>query len=254
MAKKKKNSNYHITFEAPKAPVKKERKPLDKKVIIGVSIALAVLIIVGAILAVVMLSHDGTAFYRNRNLKDRDITYVEMSVKDYGKITLLLDATTAPKTVANFISLVEDGFYDGLTFHRVMENFMIQGGDPKADGSGGRDEKIYGEFSANGYDKNDLLHKRGVISMARSGRHYDENGEINKGYDTASCQFFICNADAEWLDGQYAAFGYVVDGMSVVDKITAATVKYTAAQSGTISDKTKQAVIEYIKVLDDYQP
>lgn len=241
MAKKKKNGNYHITFEAPKPEVKKVRKPMNKKLVVGVAIALTVVIIIGAIIAGVMLSM-------------KDITYVEMSVKDYGKIVLALDATAAPKTVANFLSLVEDGFYNGLTFHRVMEDFMIQGGDPEADGSGGLPEKIYGEFSANGYKGNYILHKRGVISMARSGRHYDENGKINEGYNTASCQFFICNADADWLDGQYAAFGHVVDGMTVVDRITSATVGYANPQSGTISDKSKQAVIEYVKVLEDYQP
>lgn len=249
MGRKKKNSNYHITFEAPT-----EKAPggvVAKRTVKVLAIILACALIVGIILAVIALSYDGTAYYKNRDLEGRDITYVEMSVKGYGKVKLLLDATTAPKTVENFVNLVNEGFYDGLTFHRVMTDFMIQGGDPEATGGGGLDEKIYGEFLANGYEDNDLLHKRGVISMARSGKHLDEFGNIDEGYNSASCQFFICNADAEWLDGQYAAFGYVVEGMSVVDRITSATVKYTEAESGTIADKTKQAVIEYIKVVEE---
>lgn len=175
-----------------------------------------------------------------RSIEGRDIYYVEMCVKDYGKMVILLDATTAPRTVANFINLVNDGFYDGLTFHRVMENFMIQGGDPKADGTGGSAEKIYGEFVLNGYF-NDLSHKRGVISMARS-----------NAYNSASSQFFICNADSTFLDGQYAAFGYVVKGMSVVDDITEATAKYGDSNGG-IKNKSNQAVIKYVKVLDNYK-
>ncbi len=250
MGRKKKNSNYHITFETP------TERPTNggavaKKALMVSAAVLVCAIIIGVILAVITLSYDGTAYYKDRNLEGRDITYVEMSVKGYGKIKLLLDATTAPKTVKNFVDLVNEGFYDGLTFHRVMTDFMIQGGDPEGTGGGGLDEKIYGEFEANGYDDNDILHKRGVISMARSGRHYDEFGNIDEGYNSASCQFFICNADAEWLDGQYASFGYVVEGMSVVDRITSATVKFVDAGSGTISDKTKQAVIEYIKVIEE---
>ena len=113
----------------------------------------------------------------------------------------------APITVANFKKLVEEGFYDGLTFHRIIDGFMIQGGDPLGNGMGGSDEKIKGEFAANGV-KNDLKHTRGVLSMARS---------MNP--DSASSQFFIMHADAPHLDGQYAAFGKVVDGIEVVDKI-----------------------------------
>ena len=180
------------------------------------------------------------AYASTRSIEGREIYYVEMCVKDYGKMVILLDATTAPRTVANFINLVNDGFYDGLTFHRVMENFMIQGGDPKADGTGGSAEKIYGEFVLNGYF-NDLSHKRGVISMARS-----------NAYNSASSQFFICNADSTFLDGQYASFGYVVKGMSVVDAITEATAIYGDSNGG-ISTKSKQAVIKYVKVLDNYK-
>ncbi len=170
----------------------------------------------------------------------QDVYYVEMSVENYGKIILKLDAKTAPRTVKNFVGLAEDGFYDGLTFHRVIYNFMIQGGDPKANGSGDSGRDIVGEFAANGYTNN-ISHKRGVISMARG-----------NDYDSASCQFFICNADSPFLDGNYAAFGHVIEGMDVVDAITVGTMFYAHPESGTISNKELQAKIEYIKVLEDY--
>ena len=114
----------------------------------------------------------------------------------------------APKTVANFEKLVSEGFYDGLTFHRIIRGFMIQGGDPSGNGTGGSKEKIYGEFAANGFPQNDIRHTRGVISMARA---MDPN--------SASSQFFIMHEDAPHLDGSYAAFGKVVEGIDAVDEI-----------------------------------
>ncbi|MBR6513707.1 MAG: peptidylprolyl isomerase [Clostridia bacterium] len=132
---------------------------------------------------------------------------VKIEMMDGGIITLELDAAAAPITVANFEKLVKEGFYDGLIFHRVIAGFMIQGGDPTGTGMGGSDEEIKGEFASNGVN-NPISHKRGVISMART--------QIP---DSASSQFFICHADATFLDGQYAAFGHVVDGIEVVDKI-----------------------------------
>ena len=140
-----------------------------------------------------------------------DVTnYVKLSVKGYGDIVMELYPDVAPITVKNFKNLVSEGFYDGLIFHRIIEGFMIQGGDPKGDGTGGSPNTIKGEFSANGVTNN-LSHTRGVVSMAR------------KSYpmDSASSQFFICNADSTHLDGQYAAFGRVVEGMDVVDAISA---------------------------------
>lgn len=131
----------------------------------------------------------------------------KIKVKDYGTITVALDAKTAPITVKNFVDLAESGFYDGLTFHRIIPGFMIQGGDPNADGTGGSKQNIRGEFSANGVENN-ISHVRGVISMARS-----------SDYNSASSQFFIMHADGTHLDGQYAAFGEVTDGMDVVDAI-----------------------------------
>lgn len=135
-------------------------------------------------------------------MKDGDVFYVE------------LYPDVAPNTVNNFISLVKKGFYNGLCFHRVIEGFMIQGGDPKGNGTGGPGYTIRGEFSKNGF-KNDLKHKRGVISMARSMMP-----------NSAGSQFFIMHADAPHLDGQYAAFGQVIDGVDVIDKIAEVNVDY----------------------------
>ena len=133
--------------------------------------------------------------------------YADIVIKDYGTITVKLDTENAPKTCENFIKLANEKFYDGLTFHRIMEGFMMQGGDPLGNGMGGSDETIVGEFAANGHN-NTLSHTRGVISMARS-----------QAYNSASSQFFIVHEDSEFLDGNYAAFGYVTKGMTVVDKV-----------------------------------
>lgn len=132
-----------------------------------------------------------------------------IEVEGYGTITLALDASAAPVTTENFVSLAREGFYDGLTFHRIIEGFMIQGGDPNGNGTGGSDQTIKGEFSQNGVE-NRLSHTRGAISMARS-----------EDYDSASSQFFIVHEDSTFLDGAYAAFGYVTEGMEVVDAICA---------------------------------
>ncbi len=138
-----------------------------------------------------------------------DVCYAVIDIRDYGTVTVQLDRSAAPKTVDNFVSLAESGFYDGLTFHRIMEGFMMQGGDPDGNGTGGSDEKIPGEFSSNGWD-NPLSHTRGTISMARSNDP-----------DSASSQFFIVHQDSTFLDGQYAAFGHVTEGMDVVDAVCA---------------------------------
>ncbi len=134
---------------------------------------------------------------------------IVIKMKGGGTIKVKLDEKAAPKTVENFEKLAKEGYYDGLTFHRVIKGFMIQGGCPKGNGSGGPGYSIEGEFSANGHE-NPLKHKRGVISMARS-----------MDPDSAGSQFFIVHADAPHLDGQYAAFGKVVEGMEVVDEIAA---------------------------------
>lgn len=139
---------------------------------------------------------------------------VQIEMDNGGIIKLELYPEVAPITVENFVSLVKDGFYDGLTFHRIIKNFMIQGGDPTGTGMGGSDKTIKGEFSSNGVE-NTLSHTRGTISMARSQKK-----------DSASSQFFICHADATYLDGDYAAFGRVVEGMDVVDEIAGVKTDY----------------------------
>lgn len=156
-----------------------------------------------------------------------------IEVADYGTITVSLDETAAPETVANFVSLAQSGFYDGLTFHRIMEGFMIQGGDPNGDGTGGSGETITGEFNENGFD-NDLSHTRGAISMARS-----------EDYNSASSQFFIVQEDSTYLDGSYAVFGYVTEGMEVVDAICADAEPID--NNGTIAAE-KQPVILSITI------
>lgn len=161
--------------------------------------------------------------------------HVAITVRDYGTITVELDADAAPITVQNFLDLADSGFYDGLTFHRIIEGFMIQGGDPEGTGMGGSDKTIKGEFSANGVE-NPLSHTRGAISMARS-----------SAMDSASSQFFIVQKDSTFLDKQYACFGYVTNGMDVVDAI-AADAQPTDG-NGTIP-ADQQPVIESVKVLD----
>lgn len=132
---------------------------------------------------------------------------VDLEIQDYGTITMELDGSAAPETVENFVTLAKEGFYDGLTFHRIIEGFMMQGGDPLGNGTGGSDKMIKGEFSANGVTNN-LSHTRGAVSMARS-----------SAYDSASSQFFIVHEDSTFLDRQYAVFGYVTEGMDVVDAV-----------------------------------
>ena len=161
--------------------------------------------------------------------------HVTIDVKDYGTISLELDADTAPISVTNFINLAKDGFYDGLTFHRIISGFMIQGGDPKGNGTGGFDQTIKGEFSENGVE-NDISHVRGTISMARANDP-----------DSASSQFFIVHEDSTFLDGQYAAFGHVTNGMDVVDAICENTP--VQDNNGTVK-ADDQPVITSVTVID----
>ena len=163
------------------------------------------------------------------------LRHAEITVKDYGTIKLELDEGTAPITVANFIKLANDGFYNGLTFHRIMDGFMIQGGDPDGNGTGGAKDKIKGEFAKNGVD-NPISHVKGVISMARSN---DPN--------SASSQFFITVADSTFLDGSYAAFGRVTEGMEIAEQI--ARDARPVDNNGTIPPD-QQPVIESIVITD----
>ena len=161
--------------------------------------------------------------------------HAEIVVKNYGTIALELDADVAPITVENFANLVNEGFYNGLTFHRIISGFMIQGGDPLGNGTGGSSKTIKGEFASNGV-KNSISHVRGTISMARSSMP-----------NSASSQFFIVHKDSTFLDGQYAAFGTVTSGMEVVDKICDETA--VEDDNGTVA-KNNQPVIEKITIID----
>ena len=163
------------------------------------------------------------------------IHHAEITIKDYGTVSVELDGDTAPITVQNFMDLANAGFYDGLTFHRIIDGFMIQGGDPNGDGTGGSGTNIVGEFEANGY-ANSIAHTKGVISMARA---QDPN--------SASSQFFIMVEDAPHLDGQYAAFGHVTDGQDVVDKIAADAQPLD--DNGTMAPED-QPVITSVKIID----
>lgn len=194
--------------------------------------------ILSFIMALVLLSLCLVSCSKDANLSkvefsDSETNYVFMDVDGFGSIVVELYPDKAPITVANFKKLVSEGFYNGLIFHRVIKDFMIQGGDPEGTGMGGSDEEIIGEFSSNGIP-NDISHVRGVISMARA----------SYSMDSASSQFFICHADSTYLDGKYAAFGRVVYGMDTVDKI--ANVEVNANNDKPI----KNVVITSIKFVN----
>jgi hypothetical protein len=208
------------------APMEKKRK--KRIAVIGITAAAVCLCIIGIVFLAVHLSDtssaaggedttsDGTVStdssadttYTPAALDESLTYYADIEIADYGTVTVQLDQASAPVTAANFVSLAESGFYDGLTFHRIMEGFMMQGGDPNGDGTGGSENTIVGEFADNGYE-NSVSHTRGAISMARSGDDYD----------SASSQFFIVQEDSTYLDGQYAVFGYVTEGLEVVDAV-----------------------------------
>lgn len=159
---------------------------------------------------------------------------IVLKIKDFGEIKIELDRVNAPITCANFTSLVKSGFYDGLTFHRIIKGFMIQGGDPKGNGTGGPNYQIKGEFTENGVN-NTLSHRRGTVSMARAADP-----------DSAGSQFFICDSNKDtFLDGKYAAFGKVVKGMDVVDKIASVTTNMYDFPVGV------RVVIEKAEAIDE---
>ncbi len=162
--------------------------------------------------------------------------YVQMEINNYGTISLELYPDLAPETVSNFVNLAKSGFYDGLTFHRIIKGFMIQGGDPQGNGYGGSHKTITGEFYANGFN-NELKHSRGVISMARA------DGDPN----SASSQFFIMHQDYHPLDGNYAAFGKVIKGIEIVDKICDDTK--VEDDNGTVL-KENQPIITSVRVVE----
>ena len=169
---------------------------------------------------------------------DSSPVLVEMAVKEFGTMKIELYPDVAPATVANFVELANAGFYDGLTFHRIIKGFMIQGGDPDGNGGGGSGKNIPGEFKANGFDNN-LSHDRGVISMARA---QDPN--------SASSQFFICDSGdyKASLDGKYAAFGKVIEGLDVLDAIASVEVVTNAFDEK--STPVHDVIIDYVKVVE----
>lgn len=181
--------------------------------------AVSAILIITSLLTFSACKKDSDTNDTSNNTETGDKTAVtnriEITVKDYGTIKAELYGNAAPITVANFMKLVNNGFYDGLTIHRISKNFVIQGGDPNGNGTGGSDERIKGEFSKNGID-NPIKHKKGTLSMAR----------LSSPMDSATSQFFICLNDttAKQLDGLYAAFGNVYEGLEVVDKIAASAV------------------------------
>ena len=205
------------------------KKSTKNRIIIIVGIIVAVCAIVGGILALVLQGGDNADFTSSNtsttttssvnvnpssqaasskaNLDPEKTYYADIDIKDYGTVTVKLDQKNAPVTASNFVELAQSGFYDGLTFHRIIEGFMMQGGDPTGTGMSGSGMNIIGEFTANGYENN-LSHTPGAIAMARS-----------NDYNSASSQFFIVHEDSKFLDGRYAVFGYVTEGMEHVNAV-----------------------------------
>ncbi len=211
------------------------KKDQKKKIILAV---VAGVVVIGLIVVVaVLLGNSGSGSSSDDSVSQVENVsyYADIEIQDYGTITVALDAEAAPETVENFVNLAESGFYDGLTFHRIIDGFMMQGGDPEGDGTGGSDTTITGEFSDNGFENN-LSHTRGAISMARS-----------QDYDSASSQFFIVHEDSTYLDGQYACFGYVTEGMDIVDAICSGD--YDADSNGVLP-ADRQPVITSITIRD----
>lgn len=228
---------------------------MNKKILIGMIITIAIVIVLAGFFIINALSKDTDKSNINEttnttqkeentqssrqeeenNMYKTGKHHAKIEIKNYGTIELELDADIAPITVANFAKLVNEGFYNGLTFHRIMDGFMIQGGDPEGTGMGGSSENIKGEFSVNGI-KNTISHVRGTISMARS-----------REYNSASSQFFIVHKDSKFLDGQYAGFGKVTSGIEIVDKICEDI--QVEDDNGTVL-KANQPIIEKITMID----
>ena len=228
-----------VARAAAVAAQKAEQAKVDKRnKIIAI---IAVLLVAGvALFAVLGGGNDSNQLPApNQQTMPADLTAthnIQIDVQDYGTITAELYGEVAPITVDNFVKLVNEGFYDGLTFHRIISGFMVQGGDPLGNGTGGSDERIKGEFAANGWN-NPIPHERGVLSMARSSAP-----------DSASSQFFIMHQAAPHLDGSYAAFGKVLTGMEVVDAICQNTP--VTDGNGSVA-KANQPIITSIRVIEN---
>lgn len=198
-----------------------------------VCVILAVLAVVAALIAIIHIKNENKAEAEPETKRNTEVKtyYADIDIKDYGVITVKLDGASAPATVENFVNLARSGFYDGLSFHRIIEGFMMQGGAGKD--SSASQKTVVGEFSANGYENN-ISHVRGTISMARA-----------SSYNSASTQFFIVHKDSTYLDGKYAGFGEVISGIEVVDKIC--TDAKPTDNNGTI-EESKQPVINSIRI------
>lgn len=202
---------------------------MNKKLIIGIVTAIVIILAIIGFFAI-----------KNLNKEEKDMYntgkhHAKIEIKNYGVIELELDADIAPITVVNFAKLVNEGFYNGLTFHRIIDGFMIQGGDPLGNGTGGSSENIKGEFKKNGVN-NGISHVRGTISMARANP-----------YNSASSQFFIVHEDSDFLDGAYAGFGKVTSGIEIVDKICEDTK--VEDDNGTVL-RANQPIIDKITMID----
>lgn len=228
----------------------KQSSKQDKNKMALVLAAIAAVLVIVCIAAVVLSNKkDGSTEGQEQTAGKEDVSsgnggmpavtsedyFADIDIKDYGTITVRLDGEAAPVTVKNFVSLAKEGFYDGLTFHRIIEGFMMQGGDPEGTGMGGSGKTIVGEFPNNGYD-NKLSHTRGAISMARSNNN-----------NSASSQFFIVHQDSTSLDGEYAVFGYVTEGIEVVDAVCSDAQPVDG--NGSIAPEA-QPVINSIKIRD----
>lgn len=213
--------------------------------------------LIAILIVIVLIGIVGFGYYKKATTKNTN-PIVTMEVQDLGTIKLELYPDKAPNTVANFIKLANNGFYDGLTFHRIVKDFMVQGGDKEGTGSGSptlgdlkgeeNDEKysIKGEFVQNGFNKNDIRFEKGVIAMARS--DYSSMGMTEEGYNSAGSQFFIMTKDNANLNGQYAAFGKVIEGLDVLDKLNETEVKPAESESSEASTPVNAPVITSIKV------
>lgn len=215
----------------------KAKKSAHKKakIIAAVVIGLILAALAGAAILNKNSTKEKTAMENNINTESHVKVKVEMESGE--SFVLELYPEYAPETVANFVSLARSGFYNGVGFHRIVDGFMAQGGDPQGTGMGGSDKTIKGEFSSNGFSHNTLSHTRGVISMARS-----------QNPDSASSQFFICYDDASFLDGQYAAFGKVVEGMEVVDGFL--KVERTYNSMGELASPKTPIVMKSVSVIE----
>ena len=215
-----------------------------------------IITIIALILIVALIGGVSYGYYKKATMEVKN-PIVTMEVQDFGTIKLELYPEMAPQTVSNFVALAQHGFYDGLKFHRIVEGFMIQGGDSNGDGTGApklsdlgidvkdgedRDYCIKGEFLSNGYNKNTLKHKEGVISMARADYTQQYSKSLTtESYNSAGSQFFIMTADNSSLDGNYAPFGKVTEGMDVVHNIEKVEVKETETSSSSNSDSSSKS-------------